>query len=150
MKKQHALLFFILLLTTLACVCTSSTAGSSTPVPGATQAPAPDFAVFLKNYEEMTDAQWENFEETVVGSQIPGWEGDVTQVDKGEILETYTVVVDMPGEGLGSEVFISIDEETALSIPKDAKVRFSGQISSASNSFGLVINVRNAVVEIIE
>lgn len=151
MKKYYALPFLALLLTTLACVCTSTSGtGLNTPAPGATKAPAPEFDVFLKNYQEMTDAQWENFEETVVGSQIPGWEGTVTQVDKSEILDTYTVVVDMPGDGLGSEVYISADEETALSIPKDASVRFSGEIFSASNSLGLAISVRNAVIEVIE
>jgi len=113
---------------------------TATPAPTATPNLAPPISVFLDNYEKMTDAQWEKFSDEVSGSYIDQWEGEISQVDAGEIFGGYDMYIDVTDEEFGSEVFIGdIPEDLALAFNKNQPVLFSGVVKFASNSFGMSI-----------
>jgi hypothetical protein len=102
----------------------------------------------VENYNEMTDAQWEMYANTIEGAYIDRWEGVVRDVDAGEIFGGYDIYIDMD-EGSSPSIYIGdVSEEMALSINKDQKVVVSGMIGLASNSFGLTLHLDAETVTI--
>lgn len=102
--------------------------------------PAPPFAEIVDNYNDMTDAQWEAYADTLRGTYIDEWEGVVTDVDAGEVFGGYSIFIDTGEDSFLSEIYVSdAPEEMALSVDKDQRVVFSGVVSLASNSIGLAL-----------
>ena len=121
--------------------------GNDEPAATATPLPvAPDYDTFWDNSERMSDAQWEVWSEGIEDTQVAEWSGTVFQVDKGEILGGYTVLVDMEPGGFGSEIHIDVEEDVALAVNLDSTITFSGRIRSADNSLGLVIFIEDAEI----
>ncbi|MFW5943566.1 MAG: hypothetical protein ACOC9X_06165 [bacterium] len=122
----------------------------STPAPTPTPPLAPPFATFRQNYDTMTDAQWEAFEETVRGARVEGWEGVIDDVDTGEIMGGYTIEVRMEEGTSFSPVSIDVPEDVALSLNREQRIRFSGRIRYASNDFLLSIAIEDAQVTVVD
>jgi hypothetical protein len=122
---------------------------TDTPAPTSTPSLAPAFETFIENYETMTDAQWENFADGVAGTYIHEWHGRVSNVDAHELLGGYTAQVDVGRRSI-SEVSIDVSEDVALALNKDQEIVFSGTVDYVSNSFGLTIKVKDAVIEPVE
>ena len=128
-------------------------APAATRDPGATATPlpeAPEYRVFWDNSESMTDAQWEAWSADVEDTLAVDWQGTIIDVDKGEILGGYTVYVDMEPGGFGGEVHIDVEEEEALTLNLNSSITYTGRIRSADNSFGLVIFIEDATIEVNE
>lgn len=118
------------------------------PPPTETPLPfAPPIEEILATVDGMTDAQRNNYNETLRGNIIENWTGTITDVDEGEILGGFTVYVDMIDSNFGAEVHIKVTEEVALSLNKDQKIVFSGEIDHVSDIFGTTVFVENATIE---
>lgn len=138
-------------------VLTQSTA-TPTPKPGPTPTPtptlmtplAPPFGTFQDNYDSMTDAQWESFASSIEGTYVNNWEGIDDDVEKGEILDGYTVEVRMDEDSSRSPVYIDVPDDLALSFNREQRVRFSGRIRNASNTFSLSIPIEDTHVIVID
>ena len=109
---------------------------------------APPLAEMFENYNEMTDAQWEKYSDTLTGTYIDSWEGVVRKVDAGEVFGGYSIFIDMDGRSSPGVYIGDAPEEMALSLNKDQKIVFSGDISLASNSFGLTLHLDAETVTI--
>lgn len=120
------------------------------PLPTNTPQPtAPPHAEIRRNYETMTDAQWNAYAKTIEGSHVDNWEGVVSDVDEGEIFGGFTILVQMPGDFL-STVYIDVPEDVAMIINKNSNIRFSGEIETASDLLGLSIHIGNVAIENLE
>lgn len=126
-------------------VATSEAVEAST-----TREPAPPFSEILANYREMTDAQWNAYGESLVGKRATGWEGTITEVDEGEVVGNFTVFVRVDGAEMLEDVYIDVPESTAMALRKDQRIEFSGDITTASNAFGLTIRIDNAEIKTVE
>ena len=98
----------------------------------------------------MTDAQRNNYIESLEGNIVENWKGTVTEVDEGEILGGFSVYVEMISSNLSSEVNIDVSEEVALSLNKGQAIVFSGVIWRVSDLFGTTVFIDNATIEIVE
>nr|MBN1228834.1 hypothetical protein [Anaerolineae bacterium] len=115
-----------------------------------TEAPlAPPIEEILENNHNMTDVQRNRYNDSLVGNRIDDWLGVVLEVNERELLGRYSVYVDVRGGGLGPEVTIEVDEETALSINKGATISFNGTIRSVGDFMGTTVYVENAVIRTI-
>ncbi len=128
---------------------TSTSTPTNTPIPSSTPNLAPPFSEIAENYNRMTDAQWEAYAELLRGALALDWEGTIREVDKGEIFGGYKVIIDAGRDTFVPEVYIDdVPEALALSLNKGARVRFSGVINYASNTFGLTIQFDGDTVTI--
>lgn len=121
----------------------------ATPLP-ATSIPkvfAPSMEEILATVEGMTDAQRNQYLESLVGNRVEGWHGIVSDVDEGEIFGGFSVYVDVVEENFGDEVHIEVTKEVALSLSKGQEITFSGDIKSASDILGTTIFIKNATIE---
>ncbi len=117
----------------------------------ATSAPlAPSIEEIFETVEGMTDAQRNNYMESLEGNIVENWKGTVTEVDEGEILGGFSVFVEMISSNFSSEVSIDVSEEVALSLNKGQAILFSGVIRSVSDLFGTTVFIDNATIEIVE
>lgn len=108
---------------------------------------APPIEEILATVDGMTDAQRNNYNETLRGNIVENWTGTITDVDEGELLGGFTVYVDMVDSNFGAEVHIKVTEEVALSLNKDQKIVFSGEIDSVSDILGTTVFIENATIE---
>jgi len=108
---------------------------------------APTIEEILLAVKDMTDAQRNQYMESLVGNRVEGWRGVVTEVDEGEIFGGFSVYVDMVKDNFGSEVHIEVSEEVALSLNKGQEIIFSGTIKIVSDFFGTTVMIEDAVIE---
>lgn len=130
----------------------SSTSGN-TPAPAASptaQPIAPPAAEIIDTTQGMTDAQRNAYNESLKASRVEGWRGVVTDVDEGEILGGFTVLVEMDESNLGADVYIDVNEDVALDLVKGSTIVFSGDIDYVSDVMGVGIHVKNATIEAVE
>jgi len=117
---------------------------SPTSIP---QVVAPPIEEILATVEGMTDAQRNQYMDSLVGNRVEGWRGVISDVDEGEIFGGFSVYVDMVQANLGSEVHIEVSKEVALSLSKGQEIIFSGDISSVSDMLGTTVFIENATIE---
>jgi hypothetical protein len=94
----------------------------------------------------MTDAQRNQYMESLAGNRVEGWRGIVSDVDEGEILGGFSVYVDMVEGNFGSEVHIEVTKEVALSLSKGQEIIFSGNIKTVSDILGTTVFIENATM----
>lgn len=118
------------------------------PIPTATIQPtAPPIEEILETVEGMTDAQRNNYNESIKGSRVENWQGAVIDVNEGEIFGGFTVFVDMVESNFGSEVHIEVSEDVALSITKGERIIFSGDVNYVSDILGTTVFIENVTIE---
>lgn len=115
--------------------------------PPKAQPTAPPIEEILATVQGMTDAQRNNYNESLRGSRVEGWQGEVTEVNEGEILGGYSVYVDMVDSNFGVEVFIDVTEDVALTLRKGQKIVFSGDVNFVSDILGTSIHIENATID---
>lgn len=116
------------------------TTAVSTTVPE----PAPPYTEIRQNLEDMTEAQWEAYADSLAGKSIEGWTGTVKDVD--QTLGSYAVLVAVGDDD--NQVSVPVDEDTALLFNKGDEVTFSGTVSSVTWVLGLVdLTLRDATIE---
>lgn len=116
---------------------------TSTPVP-----PAPPVEEIRSNYQNMTDAQWDIYKKTLRDLPVEGWEGWISDVSK--TFGTYYVHVDIdpPGSLSLSEILFEVDENLAIKLRKDGKIRMVGRVASVGSTLGtLSISLDDVTVE---
>jgi len=129
-----------------------ATQDSSQPIslPSPTSKPqivAPSIQQILTTVEGMTDAQRNQYNESLQGNRVEGWRGTVSEVDEGEIFGGFSVYIDMVTDNFGYEVSIEVPEDVALSLSKGQEIQFSGNIDSVSDIMGTTVYIENAVIE---
>ena len=97
--------------------------------------------------EGMTDAQRNQYMESLVGNRVEGWRGVVSDVDEGEIFGGFSVYVDVVQENFGSEVHIEVSKEVALSLSKGQEIIFSGNIKLVSDIMCTTVFIEKATIE---
>ena len=136
-------------------VPTNTSAPTATPEPTATvrptRTPEPTepppplvYAEVIDNHDNMTDAQWSLYRETLPGRRVT-WQGWIDEVDeKGDVL------VDMdPPDTLFSVFDVRFDIPVAdiLEYNKDEKVTFEGTVDSVVSILGkLVFNLEPCTI----
>ena len=120
-----------------------------TPIP-----PAPPFEEMRDNGEEMTEAQWKAYSDSLKGLAVTDWEGWVSNVDKEVLGSKYQLFVDLdsPDELFSTyDVYFYIPESDALKYSREQRVRFSGVIDHVTLMLTAVsIELADATVQIIE
>lgn len=111
---------------------------------------APPIEEIVAAFSDMTDAQRNRYNDSIAGSQIQNWEGTVEDVDEGELFGGFTVFVEMVPGNFGAEVYISVDEDTALTLNKGAAIVFSGTVSSVEDLLGPTVFVEGATIDMVE
>ncbi len=121
--------------------------GMSTSLPNISHTPAPSIQEILATVEGLTDAQRNQYSESLKGSRVEGWRGTINDVDEGEIFGGFTIYIDMVPENFGAEVHIDVSKEVALSLNKGQESIFSGNIKSVSDMLCTTIFIENAAIE---
>lgn len=111
---------------------------------------APSIEEILNTVENMTDAQRNQYMESLKGNRVENWQGIVTEVDEGEIIGGFSVFVDMTSRNFGAEVHIEVDEATALSLNLGQEILFSGEISSVSDFMKITVFIQDATIQIVQ
>jgi hypothetical protein len=119
----------------------------STALPPTLQPLAPSIQEILAKTEGMTDAQRNQYSESLKGSRVEGWRGTIDDVDEGEIFGGFTIYIDMVTDNLGAEVHIDVSKEVALSLNKGQEIVFSGNIKLVSDILGITVFIENATIE---
>lgn len=120
---------------------------SPTSQPPTLQPLAPSIQEILATAEGMTDAQRNQYSESLKGNRVEGWRGTIDDVDEGEIFGGFTIYIDMVTENFGAEVHIDVSKEVALSLNKGQEIVFSGNIKSVSDILGITVFIENATIE---
>lgn len=120
---------------------------SSTAVPPTLQPLAPSIQEILSKTEGMTDAQRNQYSESLKGNRVEGWRGTIDDVDEGEIFGGFTIYIDMVPGNFSSEVHIDVSKEVALSLNKGQEIVFSGNIKSVSDILNITVFIENATIE---
>jgi len=107
---------------------------------------APSMEEILDTVDGMTDAQRNNYTESLMGKFVENWEGEINDVDEREALGGFSVYVEMDRSNLSSEVHIKVSEEVALSLNKGQNIIFSGEISNVSDILGTTVFIENATI----
>ena len=118
-----------------------------TALPPTLQPLAPSIQEILAKTEGMTDAQRNQYSESLKGNRVEGWRGTIDDVDEGEIFGGFTIYIDMVTENFGAEVHIDVSKEVALSLNKGQEIVFSGNIKSVSDILGITVFIENATIE---
>lgn len=128
---------------------TSSSDTQQSDAPEATLQPlAPSITEILDTVEGMTDAQRNSYIEGITGNRVEGWRGTVMEVEAGEIIRDFTVVVDMVESTFGSDVYIGVPEDVALSLNIGDEIVFSGDIESVLDLLGsTTVYIEDATIE---
>lgn len=116
---------------------------TSTPVP-----PAPPVEEIRSNYQNMTDAQWDIYKKILRDVPVEGWEGWISDVSKTFGTYYAHVDIDPPGSLSVSEILFEVDENLAIKLRKDGKIRMVGRIDSVGSTLGtLSISLDDVTVE---
>ncbi len=115
--------------------------------------PALSYEEIRGNANTMTDAQWNQYTESLKGLSVIDWEGWITDVNE-KTFGGYEVQIDMePPVGITTyDVHFDISDELALTLEKEQKIRFSGQIDQVNNVFSmnLVFLLNNGTLTVLE
>jgi hypothetical protein len=125
----------------------SPTSQQPTSQPPTSQPLAPSIQEILATVEGMTDAQRNQYSESLKGSRVEGWRGTIDDVDEGEIFGGFTIYIDMVTDNFGAEVHIDVSKEVALSLNKGQEIVFSGDIKSVSDILGITVFIENVTIE---
>jgi hypothetical protein len=117
-----------------------------TTIPPTLQPLAPSIQEIFAQTENMTDAQRNQYNESIKGARVENWTGTILDVDEGEILGGFTIYIDMLSENFGAEVHIDVPKEIALSLNKGQTITFSGDIQSVSDILGITVFIENATI----
>jgi hypothetical protein len=122
---------------------------TSGPKPG----PTINFSTISDQMKKMTDAQWEAYCISIKGSTLIG-DGWVQEVQKdGSTYEVQVSVTPLfPGLAFIQGVIIEgLPKNIALGLNRGNKVKYSGNLTSAKNRFGvLVVTLRPGVIRSFE
>lgn len=123
---------------------------TSTPTP--TPKPtAPPFGEIRLRKGDMTDAQWDNYRQSLTGSIVQwfGWVEEVHEPKNGYC--KVAIDMDPPDAFLSvSDVYFEFPEYMALQFQKDQLIAFSGQIKSVGTFLGAMdIDLIRGTIELL-
>ena len=136
--------------TTAEAVARATEAAKSSDTPKPTIAPtkmpvpaAPTCAKILSSKRAMTDAQWNDYKESLKGMWVVDWTGNVNGVSEGGLgLFASGYAMDISGDGGCKVLFTISDKDTALKYSKGQKATFTGQIDYFGEVFGFVVYLK--------
>ncbi|MFW5700538.1 MAG: hypothetical protein ACOCWM_02515 [Cyclobacteriaceae bacterium] len=145
MKKSYIILIIILNgLFFLGCICSSSQSlsnGTDVKIVNTPTATKLTYKEIEQNYAKMTDAQWNNYENEIIGTRV-NWRASVR-----EVYEDGTVTLDMNQEFLHSIYLDGISYESALELDKGSVIEFEASIVDITTFLGLSVYLDNPIFQ---
>lgn len=92
----------------------------------------------VKNKQKaLTEVQFDEYLLTLKGIGV-NWRGKVLDVEKSWFDDSYTINIDMDGNGIPDTKFKGLQKKHALTLNKNQEYNFSGEIKSIDTMFGFV------------
>lgn len=107
-------------------------------IKGEVLGPAPDFNTIRNTMNGMTDVQWNEYSNTLIGRQVVNWHGWIEEVTTSVGgFPTVNIDMDPPSEMFSvQDVYFELPSDQAMKLFKDQEVVFSGRIDFLYNLIG--------------
>lgn len=113
-----------------------------------TQPPPLTFDEVRPSKGNFTDLQWDEYRRSLHGRKVERWAGVINEVRETALSNKYYVEVKIAREY--DDVFLYTDKDTALNLPKNGNIVFSGEVVNTSPRLfrdGFALEIDNATIE---